>query len=263
MLTIKEYARPRTLEEAYDLLKEGRRNELLGGCTFLRLSSREIQTAVDLSDLGLRFIAEAGGFLEIGAMTTLRDLEISGLMCSFADGVLPQSVKNIVGTQFRNLATAGATVYSRYGFSDFLTALLVLDADAVLFRGGRVPLEEFLRVGAKTDILEKLVIRKRPTRAAFLDFRNSCGDFAVVNTAVSCSEGRWRVAVGARPSRARASAAAAAFLEQNPPGPETAGQAARLAVEELTFGTNMRGTAEYRKTVARVLLRRGILEVMT
>lgn len=262
MLTMKEYARPQTLQEAYDLVKAGRRNAPLGGCTFLHMSSLSLNTGVDLSDLGLRYIKENEDTIEIGAMTTFRDLERSSLMCSFADGVLPRSVKNIVGTQFRNMATVGATVFSRYGFSDFLTALLALDCTVALYKGGLVPLEDFLRTGAKADILEKVILHKASTRAAFQDLRNSTGDFAILTTAVSCVDGKWSVVVGAKPTRAERAAAAAAYLEQNAPGTETAAEAARLASEELTFGTNMRGSAAYRRHIAQVLVRRGILEVM-
>lgn len=262
MLTIQEYARPQTMKEAFELVKAGRRNALLGGCTFLHMSSRSLHTAVDLSDLGLRYIKETRDAIEIGAMTTFRDLERSELMCSFADGILPRSVKNIVGIQFRNMATVGATVFSRYGFSDFLTALLTLECTVALYQGGMIPLDDFLRGGARADILEKIILRKRPTRAAFLDLRNSSGDFALLTTAVSRSGGAWRVAVGAKPTRAERAPGAAAYLEQNAPGPETAAEAARLASEELTFGTNMRAGADYRKHIAQVLLRRGILEVI-
>ncbi|WP_338013823.1 hypothetical protein [Desulforamulus profundi] len=37
---------------------------------------------------------------------------------------------------------------------------------------------------------------------------------------------------------------------------------AAMAVEELSFGSNIRGTAEYRKAMCKVLVKRAITEVL-
>ena len=54
-------------------------------------------------------------------MVTLRDLELDPGLNSYTDGAARESVRHIVGVQFRNLATVGGSIYGRYGFSDVLT----------------------------------------------------------------------------------------------------------------------------------------------
>lgn len=45
---------------------------------------------------------------------------------------MKESLRHIVGVQFRNLATVGGSLWGRFGFSDVLTLLLALDAQVEL-----------------------------------------------------------------------------------------------------------------------------------
>ncbi len=47
------------------------------GSAFLRMGTKRIGTGIDLSNLNLNLIEETPDYIEIGAMTTLRDLEVS------------------------------------------------------------------------------------------------------------------------------------------------------------------------------------------
>lgn len=49
-------------------------------------------------------------------------------------GAVRESLRHIVGVQFRNLATVGGSIFGRFGFSDVLTMFLALDS-----WGGAVP----------------------------------------------------------------------------------------------------------------------------
>ena len=49
-------------------------------------------------------------------MTTLRDLEVSPILNKYFNGVIGNCVKDIIGVQFRNVVTVGASVFSKYGF---------------------------------------------------------------------------------------------------------------------------------------------------
>ena len=62
----------------------------------------------------------------IGAMVTLRQLELHPGLAAYTDGAVRESVRHIVGVQLRNLATVGGSIYSRFGFSDVLTMFLAL-----------------------------------------------------------------------------------------------------------------------------------------
>lgn len=258
MFTIEELVRPRTEEEAYRALAEGRDNALLGGTAFLRMGNKKIATAVDLSGLGLDYIRETDPFIELGAMATFRMVETCPALQGHFGGLLPRAVGNVLGVQFRNTVTVGATVFSRYGFSDLITALLVLDTEVELHQGGRLPLAVFLDRPYSRDILTRIYIRKDGRLAAYQSLRGSAADFPLVNAAVSRLGDKWTVAVGARPQRAQISSAASAALGRGA-SPEEAGAA---AAAELTFGANLKASAEYRRSTAAVLVKRAAGEVL-
>jgi CO/xanthine dehydrogenase FAD-binding subunit len=261
LFTIQELVQPETLEQAYSILRKRKSNAILGGCAFLRLGSKRIGTGIDLSKLNLNYIKESEESIEIGAMTTFRDIETSPILNKYFDGLLSKSVRNIIGVQFRNVVTVGASVYSRYGFSDLITALLALDTYVVLQGAGELPLAEFLEKGAKQDILVKLIIRKNVARAVYNMIRNSVSDYPILNAAVSYSEGSWRIVVGARPQRAAVAVQASQYLTQCDINSDSIERAAELALKELSFGSNMRAGALYRETVCKTLIRRAVSEV--
>ena len=263
MFTILNLVQPDNLEEAYQILADKRNNTILGGCAFLKMGKKRINKGVDLANLKLSYIHEKDGFIEVGAMTSLRELETHPLLKEHYNGVLPQSVRHIIGVQFRNCVTVGASVYSKYGFSDLITALLSLDTEVELFKAGRMPLGDFLARPKERDILVRLWIKKTLRQATYLSFRNSASDYAVLNVAVSKLDNKWTIAVGARPSKAAIAVSASAMLSQQDPTLEKIEEVAQRASEELSFGTNTRGTATYRKALCKALVKRGIMEVLS
>ena len=74
MLTVQNYVRPQTLEEAWEL-NQKKKNRIIGGMLWLRLRNDTINTAIDLSALGLNNIEETEDAFSIGAMVTLRQIE--------------------------------------------------------------------------------------------------------------------------------------------------------------------------------------------
>ncbi|WP_407312868.1 FAD binding domain-containing protein [Desulfosporosinus sp. SB140] len=261
MFTVLDIAQPDTLEEAYKILTQRRNNTILGGCAFLKMGSKRIGTGIDLSRLKLDYLNDEGEFIEIGAMASLRALETNAFLKETFNGILPKAVENIIGVQFRNGVTVGASVYSKYGFSDLVTALLALDTEVELYKGGRIPLEVFLCNPYEKDILLRLWIKKNQRRAAFLSLRKSASDFAVLNVAVSRLNDQWKIVAGARPGRAAIAAEASTALSQGTLSILEIEAAAQKAADELSFGTNARGSASYRKTLCQVLVKRGIMEV--
>ena len=57
MVTIQNYVRAKSLEEAYEL-NQKKGNCILGGMLWTKMQNRMIQTAIDLCDLGLNEIEE-------------------------------------------------------------------------------------------------------------------------------------------------------------------------------------------------------------
>jgi len=259
-VTILDLVQPDTIDEAYRMLTANKSSTILGGCAFLRLGTQKIGTAIDLSKLNLNYIKELDEYIEIGALASFRDVETNPVLNDYFNGVLPKSVSYVMGVQFRNIATVGATVYSKYGFSDLITPLLALDTEVELFKGGRMPLDIFLEQSPTKDILTGIRIKKDQRKAVYQNIRNSATDFPILNVAVSNLHHQWRIVAGARPQRAKIASIASEKLSQGNLNLETIDQAASMAAEELSFGTNNKGTAEYRKAKSKVLVKRAVTE---
>ena len=159
LVTIANYLRPESLLDAYKL-NQKKTNRVLGGMMWLRLCSPRIQNAIDLSGLDLDYIKETEEAFEIGAMCSLRSLETHPELEAYFCGAIKESVRHIVGVQFRNQATVGGSIYGRFGFSDVLTCLLALDTEVVLVHAGKMTLAEFADRKRDRDILEKIIIKK-------------------------------------------------------------------------------------------------------
>lgn len=183
MLKIKEYVKVKDLEEAY-LLNQKKTACVLGGMVWLKMGNRNISTAIDLSGLDLDMIEETEEEFRIGAMTSLRTLETHKGLEGYTQGAVKESLRHIVGVQFRNCATVGGSIFGRYGFSDVLTMFLAMDSYVELYKGGIVPLEDFAKKKPDRDILVRVIVKKRPIKTVYLSQRNSSTDFPVLTCCV-------------------------------------------------------------------------------
>ncbi len=260
MFTIKNYVVVKDLEEAF-ILNQKKSNKILGGMMWLRMGSRNIQTAIDLSGLGLDKIEQTEDAFEIGCMVTLRDLECEEALNNYFDGAIKKSVKHIVGIQFRNSATIGGSIYGRYGFSDILTCLLALDTYVELYKGGVVPLAQYACMTPDNDILVKIIIKKDRRQVSYLTHRRTATDFPVIACAVTQMDGKWNVILGARPQKAKVLLDKENILSQKPSEQEITNFIAYMN-EKMDFDSNMRASGEYRRHLAGVLIRRGINEIV-
>lgn len=263
MLKIKEYVKAESLKQAWEL-NQKRSAKILGGMLWLKMGSQNIQTAVDLSGLGLDQIEETEDAFSIGCMVTLRQLELHPGLAAYTAGAMAESVRHIVGVQFRNLATVGGSLFGRYGFSDVLTMLLALDAEVELFQGGRISLADFAERPVDRndrDILVRVIIHKTPLKCIYLSHRNTRTDFPVLTCALTCLEASGWAVVGARPARARRYPLPEELSSALWKGNAAAGQIAACAEElsrQIPVGGNMRASEAYRTHLAEVLIRRGL-----
>lgn len=261
MLNIKKYIRPNSMQEANELLSsEGA--AIIGGGAFMHLSDVVIEKAIDLKNLGLDYIKISNGQIEIGAMTTLRDLETNSITQKLFDGVISKAAASIMGVQVRNIATVGGSIYGKYGFSDILTVLLALNAQVELYNAGLVDLETYLDSKLEKDIIMKVIISQEVSKASFECFRKTSTDFSVLNTAAAIVKGKLRICVGSRPARARVAKGAMSFINIIDSTNTAAEMAGILAAEELQFGSDIRASAEYRKELCHNLVKRCVLEVL-
>ena len=284
MYTIQGYEKVQSLEEAYEL-NQKKNSAIIGGGMWLRLGSRAIGNAIDLSNLELNRIEETEDEFVIGCMTSLRDIECHEGLNQYFHGMMKEALKGIVGTQFRNTATIGVSLYQRFGFSDPLTAFLALDTTVEMYAGGMIPLDEFVSMNYDRDILVRIHVKKNGRQAAYQSFRNTKTDFPVLAVGVSRLNKQWKITIGARPARAvvaenseKLSEKLAESLPESltesmaeKPAGGPAGDAAEGVIrefaaevsEKVRFGSNMRASGEYRRMLSEVLIYRAVKDILS
>lgn len=251
MITIQKYIKPQSLEEAYEL-NQGKKNRIIAGMLWTKMSSENINTAIDLSGLGLDIIEENEDSFSIGAMVSLRELEMHKALNDYFSNAIRDSVKDIVGVQFRNSATIGGSIWGRFGFSDVLTVFLSLDTYVELYKGGIVSLEEFSKMKPDRDILVRIIVKKNKCEVVYKSMRNQRTDFPVITCAVSRKEGKYKAAIGARPGKAVVITGDKVTKAED---------FAIYVADKVITGTNLRGSKEYRTHLIKVLTERAIKEM--
>lgn len=260
MLNIQTYVRAKSLEEAYTL-NQKRNARVLGGMLWLKMASNTVGTAIDLCELGLDTIEEDETGFTLGAMATLRMLEQHPGLAAYTQNAVAKAVQDIVGVQFRNMATVGGSVWGRFGFSDVLTLLLAADARVNLYKAGALPIETFAVMPYDRDLLISVTVPKyRDAAFAYKAMRIQRTDLPVLNCALARLDGEYRLAVGARPGKAVLLRDENGLLADGIT-PESAAAFAAYAAQNVPTGANARGSAEYRTHLVEVLTRRCALEL--
>ncbi|MDY2776819.1 MAG: FAD binding domain-containing protein [Collinsella sp.] len=252
MLRIGTLVRAQSVDEAYQLLQSRKGSKVIGGGMWMRLSDRTIPVAIDLSDCALDAIEETDDAFVVGAYASLRSLERHEGLAALTGGALAHALRDIVGPQMRERATVGGSLYGRFGFSDVLCVLLALDCDVELAGAGRIPLADFAASPYERDIVVRLIIRKHGYRASYACLRKAATDFPTLNVCAAHWAGSWHLAVGARPCRALAIPGDEAGLVSERPGDSELAALAE-ALKGLPFGSNMWGSARFRRHLAGVL----------
>ena len=275
------YLEPASLDEALALLAQhGEAGKLIAGGTGLVNLMKQRLVRPDFV-IGLRAITALADInekdgLRIGALATIRSLEVSELVRRRAP--LLAEVCGHVGTvRVRSMATLGGAMAHGDPNLDTPPALIAMDGQIVARsrRGKRtVPVEEFFTgyfetVLAQDEIVTELLIPDQPAGSgtAFLKFLPATqDDYATVSVAARIALGTGgavteaRVALGAAamvPVRARAVEAALAGKASDE---KTIRDAAPLVVHAIDPIADFRGSAEYKREMAVVHVRRALAE---
>lgn len=285
MLAI-ELLRPSSLAEATSLLAEhGERAKIVAGGTALviMLKNRLIRPSVLLAldrVRELRYIRhEPRVGLRIGALTTIREAEVSPLICE-KNPTLAHTFGEVANVRVRHAATVGGNLSEADYASDPPCVLVAMRSRVKVrsVRGEReIPIEQFFRDFYETslepdEILTELIVPdlSPQTRSAYLRFlsRSSedrpCVGLAAVaemNSDGTCKE-------------LRVVASAVTATPQEIESIEVTARGQRLTDEliaEIAQGyastieplSDLRGSSWYRKQVISVLVRRAIKKALS
>lgn len=274
MFYYNQYVRAQSLDEAYELYQK-KPNFVLGGMLWLKMKNKTLGTAIDLCDLGLDQIDEDENEFRIGAYATLRQIETHEALNAYTHGAIAESVRHIVGVQFRNVATVGGSIWGRFGFSDVMTIFRALGAKVQLHKAGIMDLDEFAALPRTTrDVLVSVIVPKNAKGVVYLSQRNQSTDFPVLTCAVANRSGRYVAVIGASPYMAEpvwdedgildcladAKTDGNVALTDNSETNAKIDKFAEYVAEHIRFGSNIRAGAEYREMICRVLTRRAVAQ---
>lgn len=262
-MRVNEYYRASSLEDAYQKLQENPKNTILGGGLWIKKISQDHNCLIDLSTLGLNQISENESEVIVGALVTQRDFENSPIIRNLFNDALAFSAREIMGVNFRNLATVGGSIMGRFPFSDLITGLLAYHVSLHFYPEQVMSLEDFLAFKGKMNaILVDIRIKKENGKGYFKKVKTTALDFAHINFAVSKINDKYRIVVGARPMVATLAVKATEYINAiKEPSEINFIKAGEIASDELGFLDNKDSSAEYRKDLTKVYVKRGLMEV--
>jgi carbon-monoxide dehydrogenase medium subunit len=277
-----DYYSPTTVEETIELLqKYGYEAKILaGGQSLLPMMKLRVAMPSILIDINqvdeLHGWREENGYLRIGALTRHADLENERQLMERYP-LLSKTAEWIADVPVRNRGTiCGSLVHADPG-SDWGAAMIALHADVeVIGPSGvrRVSIDDFFvdtfTTSLEVDEIASAVLIPSPigrVGARYMKLERKAGDFAIVGVALQVVKandgtildvGIGLSACGDIPIRAKK---AEEWLMGRPLDQETIQQASLLAQEEANPATDLRGSAEYKRDLVRVFVKRGLEEI--
>jgi len=278
------YLAPATLDEALSLLAryKGRAKVIAGGTDFVpKLKRREIGAPEHVIDLkaipGLDNIKYDVSGLSLGALVTIGAVETSAIIGE-KFGVLAQAAQSMASPQVRNRGTIAGNICNAVPSADSAPPLLTLGAKLKLIslKGERiVGIEDFFTGPNQTaiandEILEEIHIPHPPPNSQGIYLKltpRRAMDLAIVGVAVvvTAQDGVCkdiRIALGAvapTPIRARK---AEAVLKGKKFDEEIIEKAAQTAAGQSKPIDDHRASAEYRRDMVEVLVKRAIKQAI-
>jgi aerobic carbon-monoxide dehydrogenase medium subunit len=274
-----EYFSPRSLDEAISLLQKlGSDAKLLSGgqslIPMMKLRLVSPQYIVDINRIpGLDYISESNGQLRIGALTREHELETSDLVKSKFP-ILADTTKVIADPLVRSQATVCGNLAHGDPANDHPATMLALGATVVATgpKGQReIAIADFFP-GLFTTALEaeeilteiRIPIPPPASGGSYLKLERKVGDFATAGVAVQITldgagicqrAGVGLTNVGLTPIKAKQTEA---FLVGKTLDDAVIKQAAGLAASESQPMDDIRGSADYKRDLVRVLAARAL-----
>lgn len=274
-----EFFEPTTLAEASRLFA-AEHAQLLAGGTDLVIGMKALtetpQSVISLQKIaGLAGITRDGGGVSIGAMTKVRDLELSD---EIQNGytALAEGAAEIGSIQIRNLATVGGNIAHASPAADTVAALLALDAqvDIASADGERsVPIDTFFTGPGQTvlragELITRFRLPNPASGSHYIKHKiREVMDLAFIGVAAAVEVANGTItgariglaAVAPTPIRAREAEALLAGKSLTDALLAEAGEAAAVACNPIS---DLRCSAEHRREMVDVLTRRTVQEAV-
>jgi aerobic carbon-monoxide dehydrogenase medium subunit len=262
-----DYQRAGSVDEAVALLSaHGDSAKLLaGGHSLLPLMKLRLAVPALVIDVGriseLSYVRDEGDQVAIGALTRHRDLEVSEVLREQVP-VLAHVGAQIGDPQVRHRGTIGGSIAHGDPASDLPAAVLALDGTLVVEGpGGRREIEareffvSFLETAIASDeMLTEIRVPKVRGGWSFQKFNRRAQDWATVGVVAIAGPAAPRVALinmGLTPLRAIA-------VEEALAGGATSAEAAQRAAEGTEPPSDVNASADFRRHLASVLVRRAL-----
>jgi CO/xanthine dehydrogenase FAD-binding subunit len=258
-----------TLPDAAAALASERGARFLAGGTLVMRAVNEgdttIATIVRTTDRAFTAIRIAGGRVEIGGGVTM-----AALLANRDLAMLHPAARLVGGPAVRSMATVGGNLFAPAPYGDLATALLALDAAAIVVEGGgarEMRLSELLAARERMPLVSTIVLNRAGPAEAFR-FRKVSRvrpkGISVLSIAawLPTSGGRVtgaRVAYGAMARTPVRAAAVERALEGRSLDASGIADAVRVAAEGTSPATDAIASAWYRREVLPVHLRRLLL----
>jgi CO/xanthine dehydrogenase FAD-binding subunit len=280
---ISEYFVPRSVSETLQLLEKlkGKAKLVAGGTNVvpgIRAKISRGETLIDLSHLrNLSYITEEKRNIRIGALTLVCEIASSKVIQKYSP-ILAEATRQIGNPLVRNRATIAGNLADASPAADSAVPLLALEASIIVERHKgkpkQIPINEFFIGPNKTvlkrdDLIREIVFPKPDpsARIAYAKFglRNAMA-ISVVSMGVlaevekgKCSKAR--IALGAVAPTPRRACGVENLLEGQAVTEELIDQCCEAIQDEIQPITDVRATAEYRRSIASVLLKRLLQQV--
>jgi aerobic carbon-monoxide dehydrogenase medium subunit len=276
-----QYFAPTTVEDATAILKKHGSDAkvLAGGMSLIPVMKLRLGSPAYIVDInhvkGLDRIKKSGGNLLIGALTRHHEIEKSKLVLDSAP-MLSECASLIGDPQVRNMGTIGGSLSHSDPSGDWGAAILAVRG-SLRIRGPSkertLKIDDFLvdtftSALTPSELLTEISIPIPPPRSggAYVKLERKTGDFATAAVGAqitldakgACTyAGIGLTALGNK--NLRATKAEAALLGREL-GPQVVEEAAEAASEDAHPSADpLRGSAEYKKEMAKVFTRRGLL----
>jgi carbon-monoxide dehydrogenase medium subunit len=272
-----EFHRPSSLDEALGLLSSLEDAKVLaGGQSLIPVMKLRFAAPAHLVDINripdLDRVEESGGQLRIGTLARHNQM-VGSEVVSSKHPLLASTAPQIADPLVRNLGTVGGSLAHADPAGDWGSTMLAAGASVVLrsARGEReVPVSEFL-VDIFTTVLEpdeiltevRVPLPSARFGGAYLKLERKIGDFATVGVAVQVEMsngtiGRAGIGLTGVASKNVHATDAERSLAGAEPGDDAFAQAGRLAAAACDPVSDVRGSAEYKRHMVEVYVRRGL-----